>query len=77
MLIRQINDVKLIQQWDNEELATALGVGIHAVWAWLASRRRPRPAAKRLLDLLTDFPELGPTLLRLGRKKARSASQRA
>jgi len=65
-----IKSVMKRQQWCNEELALALGVKIHAVWHWLAGRRTPRDGTKRFLELLSDFPELGPMALRYGRKKA-------
>ena len=75
MRSKDIKSIMETQQWDSEETAIALGVTIEAVWHWLADRRSPRLSAKRLLEFLEDFPELGPALLRFGRKKAKSASR--
>ena len=75
-----INEVEAIrdsQRWSNEELALALGVKIHTVWHWLAGRRRVNNGEKRLLELVRDFPDLGPTLLRIGRRIASRADMSA
>lgn len=69
MNAKQIKNVRDFLNWDNREMATALGVQLPAVWHWLAGRRKPPLTVSLAMRIFLEKPEVARTFLAFGRKR--------